>query len=270
VNGDRVIGKDSVPQTKRSRRSRFGSYAALLLALSLVGGLYSAFAAPQVKAEDGANQSIAVKEGRQLYLQGCSTCHGLNAEGGAGGPSLIGVGASAVIFQVSTGRMPLANAAPQAPRKEAKYDAAQTQQLAAYIQSMGGGPELPAGRLDDGDLALGGDLFRTNCASCHNFAGRGGALTRSKYAPALTESEADEIYTAMQTGPENMPRFTDNQLTPDEKRAIVRYVRYVTQEAKQPGGAGLGQYGPVPEGLAAFLVGMGLLILVTLWIGARA
>ena len=259
-----------MPKTQRSRRSRFSSYAALLLALTLVGGLYSAFGASKVKAEDGANQSIAVKEGRQLYLQGCSTCHGLNAEGGAGGPSLIGVGSSSVIFQVSSGRMPLANAAPQAPRKKAKYGAAQTQQLAAYIQSLGGGPELPSGRLDDGDLVLGGDLFRTNCASCHNFAGRGGALTRSKYAPALTESEADEIYAAMQTGPENMPRFTDNQLTPDEKRAIVRYVRYVTQEAKQPGGAGLGQYGPVPEGLAVFLIGMGLLIVVTLWIGARA
>jgi ubiquinol-cytochrome c reductase cytochrome c subunit len=165
--------------------------------------------------------------------------------------------------------MPLSNGAPQAPRKEQKYTDAQIEQLAAYVQSLGGGPTPPSGRLDDGDLALGGDLFRTNCASCHNFAGKGGALTRSKYAPPLTEADALEIYTAMQSGPENMPRFTDNQLTPDEKRAIVHYVRYVT-EAKNPGGAGLGGYGPVPEGLAVFLVGMGLLILVTLWIGARA
>ncbi len=253
-----------------SKRSRFASYAALLLALFLIGGVYSAFAAPKVKAEDAANQSIAVKEGRQLYLQGCSTCHGLNNEGGAGGPSLIGVGASSVYFQVSSGRMPLANGAPQAARKDPKYSEAQIEQLAAYVQSLGGGPVVPEGRLDDGDLALGGDLFRTNCASCHNFAGRGGALTRSKIAPALTEASAAEIYTAMQSGPENMPRFTENQLTPDEKRAIVRYVRYVTNEQKNPGGAGLGAYGPVPEGLAVFLVGMGLVILVTLWIGARA
>lgn len=258
--------KDSVS----SRRSRFARHASLLLALALVGGLYSAFAAPKVQAEEAVNQSIAVKEGRQLYLQGCSTCHGLNNEGGAGGPSLIGVGASAVVFQVSTGRMPLSNGGPQAPRKENKYTRAQMDQLAAYVQTLGGGPQVPAGRLDDGDLALGGDLFRTNCASCHNFAGKGGALSGAKYAPPLTDSEADEIYTAMQTGPENMPRFTDNQLTPEEKRAIVRYVRYLSTEAKNPGGAGLGGYGPVPEGLAIFLVGMGLLILVTLWIGARA
>jgi ubiquinol-cytochrome c reductase cytochrome c subunit len=253
-----------------STRSRFSGYAVLLLALTMVGGLYTAFGAPTSKAEDGTNQSIAVEEGRQLYLQGCSTCHGLNNEGGAGGPSLIGVGASSVIFQVESGRMPLAAGVPQAPRKKVRYDKTQIDQLAAYVESRGGGPTLPAGRLDDGDLALGGDLFRTNCSSCHNFAGAGGALTRSKYAPALKPADARVIYTAMQSGPENMPRFSDNQLTVDEKKAITRYVRYITNEAKDPGGAGLGHYGPVPEGLVAFLVGMGLLIVITLWIGARA
>jgi ubiquinol-cytochrome c reductase cytochrome c subunit len=254
----------------RSRRSTIANYTAVLLILAMIGALYSAFAAPEVKADESANQSMAVKEGRQLYLQGCSTCHGLNNEGGAGGPSLVGVGAASVIFQVESGRMPLANGTSQAPRKEQKYTRTQTEQLAAYIQSTGGGPQLPAGDLEDGELVLGGDLFRTNCASCHNFAGRGGALTRNKYAPALTESDARVIYTAMQSGPENMPRFTDNQLTPAEKRAVVKFVRYATSEGKNPGGFALGSYGPVPEGLAVFLVGMGLLIIVTLWIGARA
>jgi ubiquinol-cytochrome c reductase cytochrome c subunit len=151
-----------------------------------------------------------------------------------------------------------------------KYDRTQIDQLAAYVQSLGGGPELPSGKLDDGELALGGDLFRTNCSSCHNFAGAGGALTRSKYAPELSEASARVVYAAMLSGPENMPRFSDNQLTPDEKRAITRYVRYITNESKDPGGAGLGHYGPIPEGLTAFLVGIGLCILFTLWIGARA
>ncbi|HUR51492.1 MAG TPA: cytochrome c [Mycobacteriales bacterium] len=258
------------PVSRGSRRSRFSGYAVVVLALGLIGGLYTAVAAPSTKAADPANQSIAVKEGRQLYLQGCSTCHGLDNQGGAGGPSLIGVGASAVIFQVESGRMPLARGQAQALRKPVKYDRTQVDQLAAYVQSLGGGPELPTGRLDDGELALGGDLFRTNCSSCHNFAGVGGALTRSKYAPALTAASARVIYTAMQTGPENMPRFSDNQLTPQEKQDITRYVKYVTQENKDPGGASLGHYGPVPEGLAVFLIGMVLCIVCTLWIGARA
>lgn len=259
----------TVPAT--STRSRLSGYAVLLLALAMVGGLYTAFATPKSQAEDGTNQSIAVKEGRQLYLQGCSTCHGLNNQGGAGGPSLIGVGASAVVFQVESGRMPLANGGPQAPRKKVKYDRTQIDQLAAYIQSVGGGPTVPAGLddLSDADLALGGSLFRTNCAGCHNFVGAGGALTRSKYAPSLTPSNARVIYAAMQSGPENMPRFSDNQLTPDEKKAIVRYTRYITS-ADDPGGAALGHYGPVPEGLVVFLVGIGACIIATLWIGARA
>ena len=253
-----------------STRTRLSGYAVVVLALAMVGGLYTAFLAPTPKAAVAANQSIAVEEGRQLYLQGCSTCHGLSNQGGAGGPSLIGVGASAVIFQVESGRMPLANASAQAERKKVKYDRTQIDQLAAYIQSVGGGPELPSGTLDDGDLAKGGDLFRTNCSSCHNFAGAGGALTRSKYAPALEPADARVIYAAMQSGPESMPRFSDNQLTPDEKRDITRYVRYITHENKDPGGAALGHYGPIPEGLVVFLVGIGALIIVTLWIGARA
>lgn len=251
-------------------RSRLSGYAVVVLALTLLGGLYTAVGSPKTKADAAAKLSTTVTEGQQLYRQGCSTCHGLNNEGGAGGPSLIGVGASAVIFQLESGRMPLARGAAQARRKPAKYDRTQVDQIAAYIQANGGGPELPMGKLDDGQLALGGDLFRTNCSSCHNFAGAGGALTRSKYAPALTAASARVIYAAMLSGPENMPRFSDNQLTPDQKRDIVTYVRYLSQKYQDPGGAALGHFGPVPEGLLIFLVGIGALVLVTLWIGARA
>ena len=253
-----------------TRFQRLSGYAVVLLALAFVGALYTAFAAPQGRAEDstGSEQSMAVKAGRELYLQGCSTCHGLNLQGGAGGPSLIGVGASSVVFQVESGRMPLYAGTIQAPRKELKYSLAQIDQLAAFVESKGGGPSLPSGTLDDGNLQMGGDLFRTNCASCHNFAGSGGALTYGKYAPALDESSARVIYSAMQSGPENMPRFSDNQLTPDEKKAVVRYVQYITK-SPAPGGNDLGRYGPVPEGLAAWLVGLTALVGVTLWIGAR-
>ena len=255
-----------------STRARFSSYAVLALALVLVGGLYTAFSTPGQADSSSVNQSPAVAEGRQLYLQGCSTCHGLNNQGGAGGPSLIGVGSSSVIFQVESGRMPLANGGPQAPRKAAKYDRTQIDQLASYVQSVGGGPELPSGTLtvnNDGELSKGGELFRTNCSSCHNFAGAGGALTRAKYAPALKAADARVIYSAMLSGPENMPRFADGQLSPQEKRQITAYVRYITHAA-DPGGAALGHFGPIPEGLVIFLVGIGGLVAMTLWIGARA
>ena len=263
---------DSPAGTARSSRlQRLSGYTVILLALGLLGALYTAFAAPKSTAADnpGTAQSMAVKEGRELYLQGCSTCHGLGLQGGAGGPSLIGVGEASVIFQVESGRMPMKYGAAQAPRKKPKYTIAQIDQLAAYIGSHGGGPTIPKGDLTDGDLQEGGELFRTNCASCHNFAGAGGALSYGQYAPSLSESSPRVIYGAMASGPENMPRFSDNQLTPEEKKAVVNYVQFVSK-APQPGGNDLGRYGPVPEGLVIWLVGITALVGITLWIGARA
>jgi ubiquinol-cytochrome c reductase cytochrome c subunit len=255
----------------QSRFQRLSGYGALLIALALVGGLYTAFLAPQGRAEDtpSSEQSANMAKGRELYLQGCSTCHGLGLQGGAGGPSLIGVGESSVIFQVESGRMPLKYGTVEAQRKKPKYTREQTDQLAAFIGAHGGGPSLPAGNLSDGDLQEGGELFRTNCASCHNFAGKGGALSYGQYAPDLTEASDRVIWGAMQSGPENMPRFSDNQLTVEEKKAITRYVQFITK-SPQPGGAALGRYGPVPEGLVMWLVGITALVGVTLWIGARA
>ena len=260
----------SVHTRDRRRRTRAGSYGVVLLALSVLGAVYAALLAPQsiAQEEEPTNQSTQVEEGRDLYLTGCSTCHGLDLQGGAGGPSLIGTGASAVIFQVESGRMPLAAGVQQAPRKKPRYSIEEIDALAAYIQENGGGPQLPEGDLEDGDLQLGGALFRTNCASCHNFAGSGGALTYGKYAPELTPASARVIYTAMQHGPESMPRYSDAQLTDEEKRAITRYVRYLA-ESGDPGGANLGRYGPISEGLVAWVVGITLLVALTLWIGAR-
>jgi ubiquinol-cytochrome c reductase cytochrome c subunit len=165
--------------------------------------------------------------------------------------------------------MPLAAGVQQAPRKQPKYSIEEIDAMAAYIQANGGGPQLPEGDLTDGDLQLGGALFRTNCASCHNFAGSGGALTYGKYAPELTPASARVIYSAMQHGPESMPRYSDAQLTEEEKKAITRFVRY-TAESANPGGAGLGRYGPTSEGLLVWVVGITALVGMTLWIGARA
>ncbi len=252
------------------RRTQLSGYAVVLLALSVLGTVYASLLAPAGSAqEQPASTSTQIAEGKALYQTGCSTCHGLNLAGGAGGPSLIGVGASAVVFQVESGRMPLNAGVQQAERKDRKFSIAEIDAMAAYIQSNGGGPTIPAGDLTDGDLQLGGALFRTNCASCHNFAGSGGALTRGKYAPELKPASPRVIYGAMQSGPESMPRYGENQLQPAEKRAITRYVRYITS-SEDVGGASLGRYGPISEGLVIWIVGISALVGLTLWIGARA
>jgi ubiquinol-cytochrome c reductase cytochrome c subunit len=254
---------------RRSKhRRRLANVAGLVTGLILTGALYSVFAPAQ--AADDTTESAAEAAGRELYERSCITCHGENLEGVPNrGPSLIGAGEAAVYFQVHTGRMPLARQEADAPDKPAVFSDEEIDQLMAYVQANGGGPTLPSGDLRDGDLAEGGELFRLNCASCHNFVGEGGALSSGKAAPSLKDANDMEIYTAMLTGPENMPVFGDNQLTSEEKRAIINYVQTVSSQA-DPGGAGIGRIGPVGEGLVIWIVGMASLLFGVFWMGSKA
>jgi ubiquinol-cytochrome c reductase cytochrome c subunit len=240
------------------------------VALGLLGMLYAAIA-PRGSAATSADP--AVDEGRSLFQSlSCASCHGLNGEGGKRAPSLIGVGAAAVDFQMGTGRMPLQQHGAEAPRKRPVASEGDILKVAAYVASLGPGPAIPqfdAADWQKADTAYGGALFRTNCAQCHNFAGSGGALTYGKYAPSLSDATPTQIYEAMITGPENMPVFGDKQITPDQKLAIINYVRTIKTQA-DPGGVGLGRVGPVTETVVGWLVGIGVLVIVTIWIGARA
>ncbi|MFI0349815.1 c-type cytochrome [Actinomadura sp. 9N407] len=288
------------------RRRPWAGYAVVLAALAAIGVIYAGFQPQPERAEAASTAQAAddLQNGKELFNKNCASCHGQNGEGlkdAKGqpmGPSLIGVGAASVDFQVSTGRMPAMNPGAQMPRKEpipafdvnirtdyedpAQRKAAEKQKaqaeknladLRAYIQSLGGGPEVPTAEMvdpKDGDVALGGKLFRTNCAQCHSFVGSGGALTGGKYAPPLDSADVTpvQIYEAMLTGPQAMPVFNDGTLTPEDKRAIIAYI-VQTREEPNPGGAGLGRIGPVSEGLVGWLVGIGLLVLSAMWITAK-
>jgi ubiquinol-cytochrome c reductase cytochrome c subunit len=255
---------------RSKQRRRVGNAAGLMAGLVLTGVLYSTFAPANAADEGSSSSSSAVEAGRELYEVSCITCHGENLEGVPNrGPSLIGAGEAAVYFQVHTGRMPLARQEADAPDKPNVLSDQEIDQLMAYVQANGGGPTLPSGDLRDGDLAEGGELFRLNCASCHNFVGQGGALSSGKAAPSLMDATDLEIYTAMLSGPENMPVFGDNQLTSEEKRAIINYVQTI-KGMEDPGGAGIGRIGPVSEGLVIWVVGIGALLFAVYWIGTKA
>jgi len=241
----------------------------LVLLGLIVTGLAYAGAAPATAAP-AAGDEVAM--GKQLFLANCATCHGTNAEGRANAPSLVGVGAAAADFQVGTGRMPLQNSGPQAPQQEVRFTDEEIKAIAAYVASLGPGPSIPGADAVDptkGDPAKGGDLFRTNCAMCHNFAGKGGALTRGKYAPDLSNTPPDKIYEAMVTGPQSMPVFSDTSLDPESKRNIISYLRTINTEPS-PGGLNLGGLGPVTEGLVGWVVGLVALIGCAVWLGAKS
>ena len=257
------------PAVRRRRRVPAVCYLLLALVTTAVGWAFLAPAGSASRTGDDA----AVANGKALFAAGCASCHGLSGQGVTGrAPSLIGVGSAAVDFQVSTGRMPLANIGVQSARRKAIYTQAEIDDLGAYIDSLGGGPKAPSITPDDvakANLQTGGELFRANCAGCHNFAGAGNSLDDGRYAPPLGKATPKQIYEAMLSGPESMPVFGDRQLTPEEKLDIAKYVLAI-RHGKDPGGVNLGHLGPIPEGLVIFIVGIGGLVMVTMWIGTRA
>jgi len=259
------------------RRHPVAGVVVLLLGLCVLGGLYSLFA-PRPAGADTASEDL-VNEGRQLFLVGCASCHGMNGEGVLStdgdnyGPSLVGVGAAAVDFQVGTGRMPLARQQEQAPEKPPVYTAEEIEKLAAFVATLGPGPGIPdeeytTPSTDPEEIARGGEFFRTNCTACHNSAGAGGALPSGRYAPPIDDVEGKYVYEAMVTGPQQMPVFADEVITPEDKRAIISYLQALRDQPEY-GGHPLGGLGPVTEGAAAWIIGMGSLVIASVWIGTQ-
>ncbi|SBT44995.1 cytochrome bc1 complex diheme cytochrome c subunit [Micromonospora auratinigra] len=259
------------PVARSRGRRRLGAAVRLIAALTLAGGAYTVFA-PGVQAQDNPPLSAAANEGKALFDVSCVTCHGRNAQGVEGrGPSLIGVGSASVEFQVSSGRMPMARQEAQAMRKPPVFTDEQVRQLGQYIQELGGGPQVPQGNLREGaNLSTGGELFRINCSQCHAFGAGGGALSSGKYAPSLKPASDRQIYAAMLSGPQNMPVFGDNQITPEQKADIIAYIQETLKTDQDQGGFNLGRYGPSTEGLAIFLVGIVALVFASLWIAGKS
>jgi ubiquinol-cytochrome c reductase cytochrome c subunit len=260
------------PRRRTGRRSSWAAAALIGIGLLVSGGIYAGASAAMAATEPAsAASTLTVDDGKKLFQANCATCHGLNMEGTPDGPSLFGVGELAVHFQMSTGRMPLQMQGPQAPQKPAQFTDEQIEAIAAWVQSTSPGPTYPADSILDGqgDVANGAELFRINCAMCHNVAGMGGALTEGKYAPALTTTSALNMYAAMVTGPQNMPVFNDMTLTTEEKRDIISALLWM-QQNESAGGFNLGGLGPVSEGLFIWIFGIGALVALTVWITAKS
>jgi ubiquinol-cytochrome c reductase cytochrome c subunit len=254
-------------------RQRVAGYGVVLFGLATIGAAYAsvtgtgstaAAAAPAASAQNTA-------EGRYLFEASCSSCHGVDAQGTSVAPSLIGAGAAAVDFQMSTGRMPAKEQGPEMDRKPVTFSQKEIYEIATFVSSLGGGPPIPdAAQVSSSgaNVGLGQELYAANCAACHSIDGAGGALTYGKYAPALSQATPTQIYEAMQTGPEAMPVFGDGVVSPANKRDIIAYITGTRSEAN-PGGFSLGRIGPVTEGLAVWIGGIGLLVMAAIWIAGK-
>jgi len=253
------------------RRSPRALGIVMFAGLLVVGTGYTAVSASVSPDREVVRTQEQIDLGKKIFLANCASCHGKNAEGTANAPSLIGVGEASVDFQVSTGRMPGAASGPQLEVKPVQFTLEEIDAMAAYVGSLADGPSIPdAAYLQaNGNASTGGELFRINCAMCHNAAGAGGALTQGKYAPGLMGSSAKTIYEAMITGPQNMPVFNDANITPEQKNDIITYLTFL-QNNSSVGGEDLGSLGPVSEGLLAWLGLLGLLVVIAVWLAAKS
>ena len=258
-----------------SRRHHKGARLLLVAcALIVTGGLYALVSPATSVAAPTPEETVA--RGQELFAVSCASCHGMNGEGLAnqGIPSLVGVGAAAVDFQMRTGRMPMANKNVQAPPKENTFTPEEIASIALYVATLGDGPAIPEesqynpSGLSPEEIAVGGDLFRTNCSACHNFQGSGGALPNGKVAPPLLQAEPIDIYEAMRTGPGEMPVFADGAIPDKDVRAMIAYLDQV--HAEPSAGLSLGGLGPVSEGFWAWFAGIGGLVLFAMWITRKA
>lgn len=272
----------SAGRLSRYRRGPIAGLLVLLVGLLLTGGLYAAFSPAQ--ADTDADTEALVAEGRDLFLVGCAFCHGQNGEGvltqggSQYGPALTDVGAAAVDFQVGTGRMPMAQPGVQAPRKEVVYSEREIAALSAYVATLGTGPAIPDEELystagmDEDELnelvVKGGQIFLANCTACHNFEGSGGAMPRGGFAPKIRGVDPKHIYEAMLTGPQSMDTFSDGNIPPEDKKAVIAYLETL-DEMPGYGGFSFGSFGPVSEGISAWLVGLGLPVAFAVWIAAH-
>jgi ubiquinol-cytochrome c reductase cytochrome c subunit len=252
-------------------RARRVGLAALASGLAI--GAVLAFAGTATRAgapgqSAGASPSAAqVHEGRELFQEGCSTCHGLDARGVAGmGPSLHGAGAAAADFYLETGRMPLDDPSDQPVRSQPRYPQDQIDALVAYIGSLGG-PPVPAADPASGDLGEGLHQFTTHCAGCHQVVARGGIVTGA-FAPSLVDATPTQVAEAVRIGPYLMPRFGRTSIDDATMNSIIRYVEY-SKHPDDAGGWGIGNIGPVPEGMVAWLLAIAALLVIARLIGER-
>jgi ubiquinol-cytochrome c reductase cytochrome c subunit len=243
---------------------------AVVLAVGCGGlALWSAAAGGQQPppARAGADPALAGR-GRALYARSCVVCHGADLRGvRARGPSLLGVGAASVDFYVSTGRMPLSDPTAEPERADPQDPPRDVAALVAYVGSFGG-PPIPRVDPAAGDVARGKESFTENCAGCHQVMGRGGIVVGAQ-VPAVSDVPAVQIAEAVRIGPYLMPKFDERRLPPAEVDDIAAYAR-LTADPDDRGGWGIGNLGPVPEGLVTWLLAAVALLGIVRLLGERA
>ena len=261
------------PSSRRivHRRAARAMVAVAVLALPAIVGLAGSAAgrpAPQVSAS-ASPQGIELTSGRIIYEERCSSCHGTEGDGTVNGPPIRGLGPAYYDFMMSTGRMPLQQPHAQMRRRPPVLDPDEIRAVTAYLVSIEpGGLAIPVVDPLSGNLSVGEKTFQDNCAPCHGFSGRGGAVGVVA-APDLYQTTPVQVAEAIRIGPGTMPRFDESTIDQETMNSLVRYVVFL-RDPDDRGGSGLSHVGPLIEGFVAITIGLGVIVLVTRYTGTRS
>ena len=218
--------------------------------------------------------------GSQLYAANCASCHGIAGRGvqqpgptrGAAnikgqGPPLVGVGAQAADLYLTTGFMPLGNPHEQPWRSRVLFTKREVSALTNYVASLGPGPPIPQPNPSAGNVSQGFHLFTIHCAGCHQVVAEGGYVTDAR-VPVIKQSTPTQIAEAVRVGPYLMPKFSKKHISDRQLNSIIAYLQASKRPTNQ-GGWGIGQIGPVPEGIVTWFIAAVALIGLCVLIGER-
>ena len=255
------------------RRRRSSRAVALVLVALAAFALVGTVAQARTESDTEVSDEAMVTTGNQIWGAECAVCHGADGAGIEGqGPDIRNRASPALVdFVVRTGRMPMP--APDAPviRRAPALNEAQREALVAFIREAEWTPkepEIPEVDPEGGNLAHGREVYETNCIACHSPFGRGIAVSQNDIAPALNAAEPIEIAEAIRVGPGVMPLFSDRTLTEEDVDSVITYIEFL-RERPNPGGLTAGRSGPVTEGIIAWVVGIGGLLVVAYFFGER-
>jgi ubiquinol-cytochrome c reductase cytochrome c subunit len=241
--------------------------ALLLLAVVLAAPAAPAYAQPQIVRPGAEGSTSGVELGRELFAGNCARCHGSRGEGTGDGPSLTGVGRLATDFYLRTGSMPLDRPDDQPERRRPAFTDREIRAIEDYVDTLGGGPPVPQPHPERGSVSRGLEAFTEHCAGCHQAVAKGGVVTGA-FAPDLGEATPTQVAEAARVGPYIMSVFGHKQIDNRTMDDIAAYVE-LTKHPENKGGWGIGNIGPVPEGMVAWLLALATLLVVARLIGER-
>jgi len=176
--------------------------------------------------EELAGETQALAMGRRLYANNCSVCHGADARGSSGFPSLIdsswqwGGSAEQIMHSILQGRQ------AAMPAWEGTLSVAQIDELVDYVDVLAEASGEHPGELSS-SAKSGKQTYQTFCIACHGADGSGNALLG---APALNDDVwlygggKTEIYASIQHGRNGQMPAHNELLGESRVRLIVAYL----------------------------------------------